>query len=93
MLGPAGPSGSVMELRFFRGLGAWCSRRRRASRSASLGVPVSVGQEGEELSGAEWSWGGTFCRLCSNTFIVAKVTLVSLNPISHTRARITNAAV
>ena len=36
MLGPPGPSGSVMELRFFRGRGALASFLRGASRSASL---------------------------------------------------------
>ena len=36
MFGPCGPSGSVIELRFFRGRGALLRRRRRTSRSASL---------------------------------------------------------
>lgn len=56
-------------------------------------VPVCVGQEGEELGGAERSWGAAFGRLCSHTFTVTKATVVSLAAVRHTTARIHDAAV
>lgn len=50
-LGPPGPSGSVMELRFFRGRGAHCRRRRSASRSAALGLRWWLDRKGRSLVG------------------------------------------
>lgn len=51
MLGPAGPSGSVMELRFLRGLGALQSFLRSASRSMSLWLRYGLEMKGSSLVG------------------------------------------
>lgn len=51
MLGPAGPSGSVMELRFFRGLGALYSFFLNASRSLSLWCLYGFEMKGRSLVG------------------------------------------
>lgn len=78
---------------FLQGPGGVVQPAAQGLQVGITGIPVRVGQEGEELGGAERPWGGAFRRLHSNTFTVTQATPVSLSPVRYTGTRICDAAV
>lgn len=78
---------------FLQGPGGMVQPAAQGLQVGVARVPVRVGQEREELGGAEWSWGGTFCCLCPDTFTITQATAVSLDSVGRTRPRVHDGSV
>ena len=73
---------------FLQGPGCVVQPASQGLKVRIAGVPVRVGQEGEELGGAERARRGSFCRLSTDPFAITQTTVVSLAPVRHTGPRI-----
>lgn len=80
-VGPSGALGLRNGAALLQGPGGVVQPAAQSLQVGVAGAPVGVGDEGEELGGAERPRGGALSRLCSDDFRVTRTSAVHLTGV------------